>query len=299
MYSSTYQGRPAPTLYKNQDDLTLALRTLVDIISQHDGSEDIPKDSDGYYPIKFLCEVLKAQHTHLYYINRNHVVEFYFKDLAREINFKGDSLIRYDAFKAVDDREILVRGLTTASLYNTPSDVSAALITSIHLLRDRALGLDFDEKGFCQITQLCDVLKERLSFLSYMNRNHIVELFFKDKQRKIVFNGSDLIKYKIKKIVDPPDTLYFGTIENLARKMVKRGIFSGTKGYIKLYKEPEEAIQFGRKFATQVKDRIIALEVDAKGAFDGGAKFSTYEEGEYIVSHIDKEHIRWSDSKQS
>lgn len=283
--------KPSPTLFKSEKDLKDALSSLVEIILTR--PNEIPHDDEGFYPIKFLCDLLKNEKPNLHYINRNHIVEFFFKDLAREIQFKGENQIRYDAFKSVDENEILIEGQPLATLFHTPTDLSAALISAVHILKNRAPNVSFDSNGYCKINEVCEALKKRMPFLSYIDRNHIVELFFKDNQHKVIFNGQDLIKYKIKKVIEPPDILYFGTLWNLARKMRNRGIFSSTKKYIKLYESPERAQLFASKFATQSKDRIIALGIDAKSAYKCGTKFSTYEDGEFIVSKIEKEHIIW------
>lgn len=287
--------KPSPTLFKSERDLKLALKSLVEIISHK--KDDFPQDEEGFYPIKFLCDLLKNEKPELHYINRNHIVEFFFKDLAREIQFKGENQIRYDAFKKVDDNEILFEGQPLATLFHTPTDLSAALISTVHILKNKSPHVQFDPNGYCKIEDLCTALKKRMPFLSYLDRNHIIELFFKDSQHKIIFNGQDLIKYKVKKVVEPPDVLYFGTIYNLARKMKDHGIFSGTKKYIKLYGSPEKAIQYASKFATQSKDVVIALGIDSKSAYQKGTRFSTYKAGEYIVSKIEKEDIIWPKEK--
>jgi RNA:NAD 2'-phosphotransferase (TPT1/KptA family) len=86
--------------------------------------------------------------------------------------------------------------------------------------------------------------------------------------------------------------LYFGTLSNLAEKMKEKGIYSNTKKYLKLYTSKESAKKFARKFAVNNDDNISTLEIDAKKAYDSGLRFSTYEEGEYIVSEVKKEFIR-------
>lgn len=284
----------SPTLFKNETDLATVMVSAVEAISDFNVTK--PVDSEGFYPIKFLCDFLRNKHPHISYLNRNHIVEFYFKDLAREIQFKGENQIRYDAFKPVDNSEILKDGFPLATLFKNSTDFSSALISVVQILRGKNPPELFDQNGYCRVTDLCDLLKRRMPFLGYINRNHFVELMLKDKQRKITFFGSDLIKYKIKKVVEPPTTLYFGTIHNLATKMIDNGIFSSTKKYIKLYDSHEKALMFASKFITSIQDRVAVLEIKAKEAYNKGLKFSTYEEGEYIVSNVDKEFIEWHET---
>jgi RNA:NAD 2'-phosphotransferase (TPT1/KptA family) len=127
--------------------------------------------------------------------------------------------------------------------------------------------------------------------MQYLNRNHIVELYFKDRDRHIFITGENIIRYKEVKYVQPPDTLYFGTLLKLAERMTQNGIRSSTKGYVKLYGTKVLAEEFASKFKTDESDHIVVLSVDAKKAFSEGLKFSTYKEDEYVVVRVDKKYI--------
>ena len=175
------------------------------------------------------------------------------------------------------------------TLYPTQKDASRALDVAINLLKGDGVGKD--NEGFCLIKDLCqEIIKQDESF-GYMNRNHVIELFFRDPDRKILISGEDRIKYKEVIYVQPPDTLYFGTIENFVSKMKIHGIRSNTKGYIKLYRDPQEACRFAEKF-TRDGERTVALEIDSKKAFSDGLKFSTFKDGEYIVVQLFSRYIK-------
>jgi len=150
--------------------------------------------------------------------------------------------------------------------------------------------LDKDSQGFSLITDLCGKIREKDNRFGYLNRNHIIEFFFKDNDRKILISGVDRIKYKDIKFVKPPEYLYFGTVENLLQRMKVQGIRSITKGYIKLFETPENACEFSKKFA-RVGEQTAALKINALEAFSGGLKFSTFNEGEYIVAQINSRYI--------
>lgn len=281
-------NRTSPTLYKTHFDLETSLKKAVSLFNQ---GENLPLDEEGYCPIKYICEIIRKEFPQLYYINRNHIAEFFFKDLVREIRFKGKNLIKIDTFKPVGNMDILKEGLPVASLYENPTDLNSALITAVHLLMNKDKSLDCDKSGYCYLEKLSEAITIKMPYLSYINSNHIVELFFKDKYRKIMLYGPDKIKYKIKRIVEPPEVLYFGTLLNLSRKMRAQGIFSSTKHYIKLYKNKDKAMEKAAKFVTQPRDKLITMKIDAKQAYSDGVKFLTYEDGEYIVSEVKKEYI--------
>jgi len=290
MILSALDVRPSPTFYKSQKDLDTALMATVEILKS--ACSYLPKDSDGFFPMSYITSTLRDKLPSLYYLNNNHIVEFFFKDLIRKISFKDGDYIKYDTSLPVQSSEILHIGKPTASLFPNQNDLNMALITTVHMLRDNIYDLKKDTEDYFQVTDVCEALKRRMPFLSYMDRNYMVELFFKDKQRKIIFKNPTLIKYKFKLYISPPDILYFGTLTKLAEKMKNKGIFSSTKKYIKLYISKEDAENFAKKFAIHKDDSISVLGIDAKSAYDNGVRFSTYEEGEFIVSEVKKEYIK-------
>lgn len=290
MILNAFDVRSSPTFYKSQKDLDMALTASVEILNS--AYAYLPKDSDGFFPINYIISTLKDKIPALYYINKNHIIEFYFKDLVRKISFKGDDCIKYDTISQVQATEILHIGKPTSTLFPNQSDLDTTLIVSVHLLRNNIASLNKDTEGYFQVKDLCETIKKRMPFLSYITRNHIVELFFKDKHRKIIFKDPELIKYKLKVYLCPPDELYFGTLTNLANKMKDRGIFSNTKKYVKLYCSKDNAINFAKKFAIHKDDKISLLVIDAKKAYGDGLRFSTYEEGEYIITDVKKEYIK-------
>lgn len=174
------------------------------------------------------------------------------------------------------------------TLYMSHRDFKKAIITGIDILQsDR---IKKDSEGFSSIDELCEMIKTSNEKLNYINRNHIIEFFFKDRDRKILVSGLDRIKYKEIRYVKPPDILYFGTLEYLVPKMKMAGIRSNTKGYIKLYDTPEKAKDFAQKFIEN-NDKVVTLTIDAKSAFSNGLKFSTFKEGEYIIVNVNKKYI--------
>lgn len=281
--------RPSITLYKTQKDLEKALTEAVIIFK---GKKDIPVDNEGFCPIKYICESIKMSVPRLCYINRNHIVEMFFKDLVREIRFKGENLIKIDTFKDVESTHVLTDGIPVATIFNSPTDMNSALISAVHILKNKERIVSFDKSGYCSPDDLIKGIVDKMPYLSYLNRNHIVELVLKDKHRKMIFNGQDKIKYKVKKVVEPPEVLYFGTLSNLSKKMMENGIYSGTKHYLKLYSEKDRALNLAAKFIKMQSQKLVVLKIDAKKAHDEGLKFCTYVDGEYIVPEIKKEYIK-------
>jgi len=180
------------------------------------------------------------------------------------------------------------------TLYMSQQHVGIALTRAVDLLTEDPASdgaLKRNDEGDCSIDQLCETIKAADPRLSYINRNHIIELYFKDTHRKIFITGYDSIRYKQVRYVQPPDILYFGTIDRMVAKMLQYGIKSHTKGYLKLYGTPELAAAFAEKFVSGPEDRVTVLAIDAREAFSSGLKFSTFKPDEYIVVRVDREYI--------
>jgi RNA:NAD 2'-phosphotransferase (TPT1/KptA family) len=147
-----------------------------------------------------------------------------------------------------------------------------------------------DEEGFYDLNYLCEKLKKEDKNLTYLTTSHIIELFIRDPKKRILITNDNKIKYKNIKYVQPPEILYFGTTNTLLEKMKKNGIKSVTKGYIKLFLDPKEALEFAKKFVKE-QEQVTYLSIKAKEAFENGIRFSSFKDGIYIVTKIDKNYI--------
>jgi RNA:NAD 2'-phosphotransferase (TPT1/KptA family) len=175
------------------------------------------------------------------------------------------------------------------TLYANQRDAKKALAIAIDILNES--DLPQDDKEFVSIDALCEKIKNLNKGLDYINRNHIVELFFKDRNRRILIGGYDLIKYKQIKYVKPPDTLYFAALKWLSDKMTRNGIRSEARHYVKLYETVELATEKGQRLIKSDNDQLVLIKINAGKAFEEGLKFSTYETGEYIVIKINPRYI--------
>jgi len=144
----------------------------------------------------------------------------------------------------------------------------------------------------CKIEEVARYIRESNSKFNYITRDHIIELFFKDKERRLMIVDREYIYYRRVSYVQPPQTLYFGTVKALIFRIQKYGIKSNTKGFIRLYDTVDAAKNFAKQFATRPGDEIVALAVDASSAFSDGSKFSTHETGEYIVTKIESNYVK-------
>jgi hypothetical protein len=191
---------------------------------------------------------------------------------------------------------------TLQTLYNTQEHAIRALNIVVDLLTKEPAdeSLKKGKNDDFSIENVCVRIKEIEPALSYVSRDHIIELFFKDLSRRVFITGYDSIRYKQIRYTQPPYVLYFGTLERMVGVMLSHGIMSHSKGYIKLYGTPELAAEFAKKFISSPDDRVTVLAINAMEAFSGGLKFSTYKPDEYIVVRVGREYIdrnfQWSAS---
>ena len=211
MSSNLETIRPAPTFYKTQSDLDTALIATVGVFVLSPNVFSVGED--GYVSIESICLFLKQKQPHLNYINRNHIIEFFFKDKGGKISFKNEDYLKYENGMHTKLSDILHAEEITASLFQSQNDLKAALITTVHLLRDNLASLPRDKEGYYHITNICETLKKRMPFLYYINKNHIVELFFKDRFRNIIFKNDTYLKYKLKVYKDPPEELFLEPLQ--------------------------------------------------------------------------------------
>ena len=93
----------------------------------------------------------------------------------------------------------------------------------------------------------------------------------------------DTIGRRTDNFVKPPEVLYFGTTERYKDDMSKRGIMSKSKGFVRLFDNPEDAVSFSRRF----EGVGCTLPIDAESAHKKGINFSASgREGEYLTTMI-------------
>lgn len=177
------------------------------------------------------------------------------------------------------------------TFYDSRNTLNKVLCIAYKVLRDKSHPL-MKEDGFISIDEFCLFLRENYKSIipKYLNRNHIIELYFKDKTKSIMIRGENKIRLREKAYICPPDILYFGTLKSISKIYLKNGIKSFTKGYIKLHRTSEEACGYAIKFLKDKRrDTTCSIKVDAKRAYKDGVRFTAYDDsGVLIVKELDK-----------
>lgn len=271
-----------PTLYDSRNTLLKVLDEAYSVLTKKDHPL---RNNNGYYNIKQLCDVLTHKVDNVPYLNRNHIVELYFKDERRNIIIVGEDEIGVESYINRECSNFYI-----PTLYRSKEDLYRATSIIYNELKDTKSKLR-DCEGYYSITGLSSSLRESEGF-NYITSNHIVELYFKIYSRDLIISGEDKIKVKEKHVVEPPEYLYFGTLESMYSMFMRNGVRSKTKGYIKLHKTPDEASEYAKKFLKDRRDKTGCLKIKANKAFKEGLKFNMYDlNSEYVVSKIDPSYI--------
>lgn len=178
------------------------------------------------------------------------------------------------------------------SVYKSSGDESLVRATLAAVL-DGLGGLEKDSRGLMDLTEVAAAIAENNDALSFVTYVHLIELYLKDSDEFIRLEGTSIGK-KNDDFIEPPEFLYFGTTDKYFDKMVTNGIHSGTKPFIRLYSDEEDALRFAKQFLRpgQPDTELCALQVEAKEAYDKGIKFSSSEKrGEFLTASISPNYI--------
>jgi len=178
------------------------------------------------------------------------------------------------------------------SVFKNSNDESIIKATMLTVF-DGLGNLEPNDKGLFLIKDVAGVIAEKNSSLSDVSVAHLVEIYLKDPDECIRLEG-DSIGRKNAHYVEPPESLFFGTVDKFFDKMVECGIHSGTKPFIRLYEDEDDAVAFARQFLRpgQSEDEICTILVNSGEAFREGIKFSSSEKwGEYLTTSITPNYI--------
>jgi hypothetical protein len=128
------------------------------------------------------------------------------------------------------------------------------------------------DDGMYPLEQVLKALHSENMDLDYVGRNHLVEIFLRDREGGIVL-GEEGMGHVSAAQVEPPETLYFGTTSFIAERASRRGIMTGSKPMVVLHTSREGALESGLHFASMKQSEAAVLEVDAAQAYEDGVDF--------------------------
>ena len=154
-------------------------------------------------------------------------------------------------------------------------------------------GLKLDERGFCDLRALVEVLRERFPEVDENVVRGIVES--DEKGRYEIKEGRIRARYGHSvpvsldvEPVEPPDVLYHGTARRLLPSILREGLKPMGRRFVHLSTTLEDAKAVGRR-----KDpKPAVLLVEARKAHEAGVRFYRASEKVYLADHIPPDFLR-------
>lgn len=152
-----------------------------------------------------------------------------------------------------------------------------------------------DDKGQVPIDKVIEVLSSESEEFDYIDFEHIVEIYMKHDPYLFAIEGENLISsrpFNAGKEVEPPEHLFFGTIEGVAERAVVRGLMSQKHPYVILTENFKSAANRAIGFTRGSRDTACVLKVNAKEAHEAGTEFLMGNKSSlYLAVHINKKFI--------
>lgn len=180
------------------------------------------------------------------------------------------------------------------TFFRTPDDFKQAYAILLSVLNKVEIGrarFQADSLGQYPVDQIIQVLKEEDAGLSYIGRDHITELFFKDPLHKLILNGN-LVSSLGGGMAIPPDTLYYASTARIAARILSKGLMSSSRPYLPLSSTADDACRKCSWFVSNSGEDMVVLSIDAKAAYDDGVLFSySGRAGEFLVERVSSRYI--------
>lgn len=160
--------------------------------------------------------------------------------------------------------------------------------------KPESIGIKLDENGWVEVSALLDASNAAGQNISAELLKDIVESI--DKKR-FAFNGAgDRIRasqgHSVKNIdlhleeLEPPETLYHGTVEKFINEIKQAGLKSMQRQHVHLSATKEIAASVGSR-----RGKPLILEVKALGMYQAGYKFYRSENGVWLTDVVPWEFI--------
>lgn len=163
------------------------------------------------------------------------------------------------------------------------------------ILQGRVGSLRVDEEGRVPLDKVLDVLCDENKALGYVDFEHLVELYLRQTPAYFLLDGDDIVSLKPSdcgKPSEPPDTLYFGTVQGVATRALEQGLQSLKHPHVVLTSDIDSATRRAVQFAESTSDDPVLLKIDASQAHECGVEFVVgNRKGLYMATHISRRYI--------
>ncbi|MFW6149184.1 MAG: RNA 2'-phosphotransferase [Atribacterota bacterium] len=155
-----------------------------------------------------------------------------------------------------------------------------------YLLRHNPENLDISKNGYVPISQLLSKLRRRYPevdrrFLEKVVKHGHKRFQIKNDQIRALYGHSIPVKITFKNEIKV-DTLYHGTTENAAKKIMQQGLNPQSRNKVHLSISKEEAERVG----TRRTSKPVILKIDVKNAVKNGISFYKATDKVYLSNSI-------------
>jgi putative RNA 2'-phosphotransferase len=170
--------------------------------------------------------------------------------------------------------------------------------TVSHALRHapEQYGLALDEGGWADMESLLTALRSRRESWRTLTRADLERLAEADEKQRLqvadgrirAVYGHSLTRTIEHKRASPPETLFHGTTERAAERILRDGLSPMGRQYVHLSADVETAWRVGRRRAAHP----VVLEISARAAESAGVTFYRGENGIWLADAIPGEYVR-------
>lgn len=152
----------------------------------------------------------------------------------------------------------------------------------------KVLDIELDENGWASVNELINGLNNKDIPMDLERLTELVETNDKKRYRfnadktKICANQGHSVEVNLDlKALEPPHTLYHGTVQKFMASIREKGLIKGSRHHVHLSETKETAIAVGSR-----RGKPIILKIEAKFMHAQGFEFYQSENGVWLIDHI-------------
>ncbi len=169
------------------------------------------------------------------------------------------------------------------------TDKSIGKLMSLALRHNpKVLNIELDENGWVSVDELIKGLNRKQIQMDMERLTHLVETNDKKRYRfnadktKICANQGHSVEVNLNlKVIEPPHTLYHGTVNKFMASIREKGLIKGTRHHVHLSETKDTAISVGSR-----RGKPVILKVSAKLMHEQGFNFYKSENGVWLTENV-------------
>jgi len=213
-------------------------------------------------------------------------------DLIEKILDKGQIWIRNKKRGIKEENHLKITNMiaeVTGSLMIKELVKTSKFLSRILRHQPQEIGLTLDKNGWADVNELVEKSQIALDTIEKVVTTSNKQRFtFNDDKTKIRASQGHSIKVDLElKPVEPPETLYHGTIKERLDSIEKDGLIKGKRQYVHLSKDRETACKVGRRH----KGVLLILIIDARKMHENGYEFFLSKNGVWLTDKVPTDYL--------